>query len=426
MIDKKKLIITKSNDLVEAKFKLTALEQKFILLMSSMIHPKDKEFIFYRIAIKDILGKMGLEKCNDSYKLLKNLIIGLNRKSLVIPQNNGDALITTWVASAQYFNKKGFIEFEVPEKLKPYLLELNKKFTKLHFEDVIQLKSSYSIRIYELISQFKNIGFRCIKLDDLREMLGLNENIELGVKKSKYKLYGHLKVRVLEIARRELEQKCNIFFEYKEIYVPHSRKVETIKFFIIQKKFSETNKEKISEIKKDISLLEQIKNFGIAEKFAKNILKNKSIEEVISDIEYINLDKSSKRNLAGYALTIFNNRKMPEEEIKQKELKIIKLQKKDTDRLNDDYEIYVENEIKFHIASLKKSEIMKIKELSTNELIARQNSGEIKKSKFDSLIQTGIENRIYDERTKRLSKLEFYNEHKNEYPNINFLLFLKS
>jgi plasmid replication initiation protein len=71
-----------------------------------------------------------------------------------------------------YNESEGAIDIRFDPFLRPYLLELKKEFTSYKLENVIKLKSSYAIRIYELLMQYEKIRERTILLSDLRKMLG--------------------------------------------------------------------------------------------------------------------------------------------------------------------------------------------------------------------------------------------------------------
>ena len=72
----------------------------------------------------------------------------------------------------------------------------------------MKLKSSYAIRIYELLKQYEKLQERTFLLDELRKMLGA-EDI--------YPAYGNFKQRVLLPAQKELKKKTDISFEIEEI-----------------------------------------------------------------------------------------------------------------------------------------------------------------------------------------------------------------
>ncbi len=213
-------VVSKSNQLVEARYKLSLREQRFILIMASMIEPKDKELQFYRVPSGDLIRALGWEKEHDAYKRLRNLIRGLQKRLLQIKRPNGKVLETQWVGSAEY--EPGFVEFEFSAKLKPYLLQLREQFTRYKLKNIIQLQSIYSIRLYELLKQYETIGIRRITLEELREYLEL--------KSKAYASYGNIKNRVLRPAQSEIEKNTDILFTFDEI--KHSRKVVELLFTI--------------------------------------------------------------------------------------------------------------------------------------------------------------------------------------------------
>lgn len=57
----------------------------------------------------------------------------------------------------------------------PYLTQLKGQFTSIAVKNVSALKRTYSIRIYELLMQFKATGDRLISIDDFRSMLSLEK-----------------------------------------------------------------------------------------------------------------------------------------------------------------------------------------------------------------------------------------------------------
>lgn len=92
------------------------------------------------------------------------------------------------------------------ERIVPFLSELRKNFTQFNIEDVAGFSSSYSMRIYQAMMQFKSTGYRKIKLSDLRYMLALG---------NKYEATKDLKVRVIDTAVNEINDKSPYKVTYK-------------------------------------------------------------------------------------------------------------------------------------------------------------------------------------------------------------------
>ncbi|MDP2364071.1 MAG: replication initiation protein, partial [Ignavibacteria bacterium] len=141
-------LVVKSNFLIEASYKLSAPEQRVILFLVSMINPDDEEFREYVFPIKKFAEMAGL-KHKQEYAQTEEITKSLIGRVFTIHSPTGKLQIS-WLSSAEYQDGKGAVSLKFDSKLKPFLLQLKERFTKYHIEQVMHLKSSYSIRIYEL------------------------------------------------------------------------------------------------------------------------------------------------------------------------------------------------------------------------------------------------------------------------------------
>lgn len=85
----------------------------------------------------------------------------------------------------------------------------------------MQLQSSYSVRIYELLKQYEKIGKRTFSIDDLKETLAVMD---------KYPLYANFKQRIIMKAQEDLEAFTDIRFTFEEI--KKGRSIHSIVFNI--------------------------------------------------------------------------------------------------------------------------------------------------------------------------------------------------
>ena len=113
---------------------------------------------------------------------------------------------------------KGSVVFTVLDDIWRCLLDFTKGYRKYELITAMQFKSVYSMRMYELMSgQKRPLEFT---FEDLKQRFGV---------KDKYKLVGHFKTRVLDIAKKELDESSPYSFNYIEI--KEGRKVVAFKFF---------------------------------------------------------------------------------------------------------------------------------------------------------------------------------------------------
>ena len=181
-----KFVVVQSNDLIEALYSpaLTARAHKVARLIFSLISPEDKDLKLYSItidAMKRYLGYKSDVTWGRFQDDLRDIADRLNKEPIVIKTTEN--IITAYLIAAYAIDyKKGIVTFEIPLLLKPFLLELKKNFTMYPLLYIPKLKSSYSIRLYELLYQYKTIGHRTFDLEDLQKKVG-----------SEYELYGDFK-----------------------------------------------------------------------------------------------------------------------------------------------------------------------------------------------------------------------------------------
>lgn len=219
----KNYMVTQGNGLIEARHinPLTVREQKIVLTMVSMIQPTDEDFKDYRISIKEFSEMLGLEG-SAKYTEIKEITKDLMSKSIEIPKSDGGWLFANWVSSAEYKTGEGSIALSFSPKLMPYLLQLKNAFTSYRLSNILSLKSTYSIRLYELMKKWQHLGRWECSVESLRE--------KIGVSPDKYPRYANFKARVLKSAVEEVNAKTDLFITFKEN--KKGRSVERIEFTI--------------------------------------------------------------------------------------------------------------------------------------------------------------------------------------------------
>lgn len=293
-------LVRKSNYLIEASYKLSAIEQKIILILASMIKKDDREFKSYSLKIQNILEVLDLQTNND-YTYLKEATRNLMGKVFTISTPKSE-LQTHWFSSAEYFEGRGEVEFTFDPKLKPFLLQLKERFTTYRLKEAIQLKSSFSIRMLELLRQYEKLGERIIELRKLRALLGIADD--------QYKLYADFKKRVIMPAQKELKAKTNIAFEFEEIKSGHA--VDRLRFLIrLKVSQSEQRAEEPTpvhgedqELQRLIDLLpEEYRNKSSIKKLLVGYMRKFGLEYVARNVIYANEKSHAVRHNDGVGTT---------------------------------------------------------------------------------------------------------------------------
>lgn len=226
-------LVVKSNSLINAKgkYKYSKNELKMVCNLIAKVEKTDKDFQVKTIQLKD-LGFTDKEFNNHTY--LNELCNELLTKPFRIPNTK------TWV---NWFSsltpKDGVINYSFDPHLKPFLLELKEQFTSYYLSNVLRLKSSYSINIYELLKQLENVGFRKFEMLEFRELLGIPKSY----------LLVNIK-RLLEKVKTDLEENTDIKFTYT--LEKNGRKFTHINFKIYKNSDNDKNiKAFIKEVRKN-------------------------------------------------------------------------------------------------------------------------------------------------------------------------------
>jgi len=204
-------LVVKKNPLVESRYKMSPLELKIILSVIGLIDKNDSDFWTYQLRAKDL---------ESDYKHLKRSCRSLMTKVFEIETDTG-WLMMNWFSSIEYKTKSGLIECSFDPKLKPYLLQIKDNFTAYTLKSVLPMKSTYSIRLYELLKQYESIGNRSFNLDELQEILKIPKS---------YKIWRAFSRRVLEPAKKEINQYSDITIDYEPIKT--GRKITALNFKI--------------------------------------------------------------------------------------------------------------------------------------------------------------------------------------------------
>ena len=198
-------LVVKSNSLIRSRYDYTLAELRLVLTVASMVQADDKDFHEYSVEAKEFAELMGADKDN-MYRSLKQLGKDLMSKPLEIPTKNGFA-IANWFAWYEYQEKEGRILCSFAPKLKPHLLELQSHFTKYNLSNILRMKSTYAIRLYELAKSWEDTGWFIITVDDFKGTMGC---------KDQYERHNDLKRYVIDRAIKEINDLTDIEILYNE------------------------------------------------------------------------------------------------------------------------------------------------------------------------------------------------------------------
>lgn len=214
--DKAIVLIKKSNNLVESRYKFDIWETRFFLSILAQIRKDETDLRTYRIWYKDIIKTFGLNS-GDAYASLRDAAKSLIRKPVRtsyyvdgVKREQEVSLITQidYLAEGKESSKNHeYIDVMVQDNMKPFLLQLQRNFTAYDLRNVVKL-GVYSVRMYELLKQYESIGSRTLSIDEMKRMFELsheyqkyNDFYRWVIKPSEEEINRHTDILIVDIER---------------------------------------------------------------------------------------------------------------------------------------------------------------------------------------------------------------------------------
>ena len=215
--------VVKSNELIQkSRYQLSLLEQKIMLFFISKIKPEDEAFIEYEFPLRDLCRLMGISHNPKNYQNFKNAIQDLADKSFWVETDTTD-MLCRWVTDAKIIKGDSVIKIRLDDKLKPYLLQLQKQFTSFSLEYVLLMKNKYSIRIYELLKSCQFMHTYTFELEEFKNR----------IQSAKYSTYKDFRVNILDPAIHEINEYTDI--DVDVFPIRDGRSIKFLEFSIMQK-----------------------------------------------------------------------------------------------------------------------------------------------------------------------------------------------
>jgi len=214
-MDKKSLVVSKSNMLARSGNNLELIETKVIEYCLSTLYKEDRPTneTLFEIDVELMGEHFGILPCN-AYRELKKVFENIMDKKLVFPAGvSGDMIMTTWVSGIHYNDVNNGLKIRFSEDVLPHIGAdaLRKNFTAYKLEDVANFKNKYSTILYNLCKSYAHDRAdwktEQISLAEFRKLLFISEN--------EYVLWGTLKKTIMK-SIKEINENGKLKVELKE------------------------------------------------------------------------------------------------------------------------------------------------------------------------------------------------------------------
>ena len=196
--------------------------KRVMLLLLSQIHPGQRD-VHHKIRIDaaEYAERTGVSS-SQAYQDIKNGCRELMRSIITTrdPQarTTEECVVVSWM---KYHDSDGWLEATFTQWVAPYIHHLARiGYTTINIDKALRFKRFYSVRLYEMIMQFKGTGVRHIAIKDLRNVF--------KIERSQYATFKDFRVKVLDPSLKEINEKTDwvVAYEVKK----NGRKVNSLSF----------------------------------------------------------------------------------------------------------------------------------------------------------------------------------------------------
>lgn len=292
--------IKQSNRLVEAKYYLTQMEQRFILLFIAHLPQDASDLVDVTLPLADVMQGMGYTDGGNKYERLYEILDNIMLKVLTIRShtNSGTWYKTHWVQSIYYDADNHTITVGFDARLKNDLLQLHKAYVSTSAILIISFKGKYTARIYLLIKQYLTAGERIMQIDWIRQTLQLT------------KAYSqiHRVEDLIQYTINQINDRSDITCDFE--YLKTGRKITALRVYNIKEKAissghggntdgGRANIELTAEDAEIYKLITRAK-WGINSNVAYRLIAKYGAKRIYRNLLYCDKTRQNKYNLAGY------------------------------------------------------------------------------------------------------------------------------
>lgn len=228
-MSKESRLVVKDNSLIDASFNLSLVEQRIMLM--AIVEARELPKLTFdtpvKVSVKSYIDQFKVAS-STAYESLQDAVDTLfERQFSYYDPVMGERFKERWIYKASYIDDKGHVVMFFTPTVISMISRLYKNFTQYLIDEVSDFKSKYSVRLYELLIKYKELGSsKKYTIDELRSLLGV-ENTE-------YKTMSLFKVNVLDKAVKEINAKTDIQIKYDQF--KEGRAISHILFKLSKKK----------------------------------------------------------------------------------------------------------------------------------------------------------------------------------------------
>ena len=209
-------LVVKDNALIQASYTLDLVEQRLMLLAIMEARETGKGIApdsLLQIHAHSYAEHFDVNK-ETAYAVIKDASKGLFDRYVTYhdknPKTGKDrSFHCRWVDKIGYEKDTGIVYLRFTHDVVPLITRLERQFTSYDIEQISSLNSTYAIRLYELLIQWRSVGKT--PLFDLQQF-----RQQLGVEPVQYKTMSNFKKYVLDFAVQQVNEHTDITVKYDQ------------------------------------------------------------------------------------------------------------------------------------------------------------------------------------------------------------------
>lgn len=219
VFDSSREVVMANRMILHSASNLSLNEMKLLRYIIMQTKKGDDSLFEYDFGVKDFADDLGIS-VQALYRDLNKMSDHIMGEVLSIGTYTGNHKKDRWrkfhwVDVFDYYD--GRVAVKLSEELKPFLLHLAGEFTKYEMSEIIDMKSTYAIRIYETIRSYMND--HDLPFADHQNEISISMEVlrKITNTEQKFDRYSSFKAKVIDIAVNEINR-CSKYHVVAEPY----------------------------------------------------------------------------------------------------------------------------------------------------------------------------------------------------------------
>lgn len=197
--------VVQGNGLINGRQSVGLSAARILRAVIMQVKPDDTELKTYNIPVGQLAHMIqanrstlthDIDKITD--EILQNPIVV---KEYDVSKKEYRFAKIPWLEFVAYTSKSG-LSIKLNDQLRDYVLQLSKQYTQYILQDVLQMKSVYGIRLYEIL--LSRVYDRVLPKDGVKIEISVEDLRRATGTESKFERYSNFRQKVIERAEAEI------------------------------------------------------------------------------------------------------------------------------------------------------------------------------------------------------------------------------